>query len=97
MRRSLRLVAVVAIGLAAFYAVLMLAIVQRVFSVVLLLVVTTGVANWCWRIRPAELRRSRLNRGQCGACGYDLTANTSGVCPGCGASAPVPPSPSATA
>ena len=30
-------------------------------------------------------RRRRLGAGRCAACGYDLTANVSGVCPECGA------------
>ena len=30
-------------------------------------------------------RRDRQRRGLCGTCGYNLTANTSGVCPECGA------------
>jgi len=34
--------------------------------------------------RPRERRRRRRARGQCAACGYDLTCNLSGVCPECG-------------
>ncbi len=30
------------------------------------------------------LRRKRHERGHCERCGYDLTGNTSGVCPECG-------------
>ncbi len=47
----------------------------------LLAVVTTGVLSW---------RRYRLvNRaGHCVSCGYDLTGNTSGVCPECGVEIP---------
>jgi hypothetical protein len=33
-------------------------------------------------------RRRRAKRGQCLECGYNLTANVSGVCPECGAAAP---------
>jgi hypothetical protein len=33
-------------------------------------------------------RHRRLRRGCCPACGYDLTANTSGVCPECGKAVP---------
>ncbi|MCB9850954.1 MAG: hypothetical protein H6817_09660 [Phycisphaerales bacterium] len=29
--------------------------------------------------------RKRLVPGRCGRCGYDLTGNTTGVCPECGA------------
>ena len=37
----------------------------------------------------SALRRAlRLRRGLCPACGYDLTGNTSGVCPECGGQAP---------
>ena len=41
-----------------------------------------------WRRSRAEHRRIR---GQCSACGYSLTGNTSGVCPECGT--PVPKEP----
>ncbi|MCH7813010.1 MAG: hypothetical protein IID40_03220 [Planctomycetes bacterium] len=34
---------------------------------------------------PFALRRNRRKRGLCLKCGYDLTGNTSGVCPECGA------------
>jgi hypothetical protein len=34
-----------------------------------------------WRTRPQR----RLAAGLCAVCGYDLTANVSGVCPECGA------------
>lgn len=30
------------------------------------------------------IRRLRLRQGRCLACGYDLTGNTSGICPECG-------------
>ena len=33
---------------------------------------------------PARRRRSRMKRGLCLKCGYDLTGNESGVCPECG-------------
>jgi hypothetical protein len=29
-------------------------------------------------------RDKRIAKGQCTSCGYDLTGNTSGVCPECG-------------
>jgi hypothetical protein len=44
----------------------------------------------CFAILPAAWlaglarRQSRLNAGGCIACGYNLTGNTSGVCPECG-------------
>jgi len=38
-------------------------------------------------------RDRRAPRGHCVACGYDLTGNTSGVCPECGAPAPSGPGP----
>jgi hypothetical protein len=31
-----------------------------------------------------RIRRRRGNKGSCPTCGYDLTGNTSGVCPECG-------------
>jgi hypothetical protein len=39
------------------------------------------------RVRSVRTR-DRTARGQCGRCGYNLTGNTSGTCPECGA--PVP-------
>ena len=35
------------------------------------------------KIRP-KLRAELRAAGRCGGCGYDLTGNTSGVCPECG-------------
>jgi predicted amidophosphoribosyltransferase len=35
-----------------------------------------------WLLR--RLIRPRPVAGQCNTCGYNLTANTSGVCPECG-------------
>jgi hypothetical protein len=32
----------------------------------------------------ADERRHRISLGKCAACSYDLTGNTSGVCPECG-------------
>ena len=34
-----------------------------------------------WLLRP----RKRLRHGECPRCGYDLTGNTTGMCPECGA------------
>ena len=34
----------------------------------------------------ADRETRRRRRGECGRCGYDLTGNTSGVCPECGTS-----------
>jgi hypothetical protein len=34
-------------------------------------------------------RRAREASGRCVHCGYDLTGNTSGVCPECGSGTPV--------
>ena len=52
-----------------------------------------GVPAWCvvlvtaaapvLRLRSVWSRRSRVNRGRCSACGYDLRA-TAGRCPECG-------------
>jgi uncharacterized paraquat-inducible protein A len=42
-----------------------------------------------------SIAQGRRARGQCAECGYDLTGNTSGVCPecgtSCGTSTPRPP------
>ena len=35
-------------------------------------------------ISPRRRRRRRIAGGLCGACGYDLRGNVSGVCPECG-------------
>jgi hypothetical protein len=43
-----------------------------------------------WRFHSWLRRRRRLRRGQCPRCGYDLTANATGVCPECGHIVPVP-------
>jgi hypothetical protein len=39
------------------------------------------------RQRGAARSRECAESGCCGGCGYDLTGNTSGVCPECGAPA----------
>jgi len=38
----------------------------------------------CLSLRKAWQRRRWLRTGSCGRCGYNLTGNTSGVCPECG-------------
>lgn len=46
------------------------------------------LAEWAlfWRpLEREERRQAREARGLCRECGYDLTANTSGTCPECGA------------
>ncbi len=47
-----------------------------------------GGAWWCALFVPAMVRkRRRIKRGQCPACGYDLSANPAGTpCPECGGS-----------
>lgn len=45
-----------------------------------------GGALWSLTLGPFTLRRMlRKQRGGCVTCGYDLTGNTSGRCPECGA------------
>lgn len=39
---------------------------------------------WLALYRGKWRRNARLRAGCCTSCGYDLTANTSGVCPECG-------------
>jgi hypothetical protein len=51
---------------------------------VALLAVAAGFLAWYRIERPHELRAERLAKGQCLACGYDLTGNVSGVRPECG-------------
>lgn len=38
----------------------------------------------CWRAERVARRKAAC---QCSGCGYDLTANTSGICPECGSKA----------
>lgn len=47
-----------------------------------------GGVWWCALFVPAMVRkRRRIKRGQCPACGYDLSANPAGTpCPECGGS-----------
>jgi hypothetical protein len=45
--------------------------------------------RWWWLWRGRWRREWRIRQGRCGRCGYDLTGNTSGVCPECGAKIPV--------
>lgn len=55
-----------------------------------LLVAVTALppATWLMFQLPSTIRaarrRLRVRRGCCGECGYDLTGNSSGVCPECG-------------
>lgn len=56
------------------------AIVLPLWIPFLLLAIPTA---WLWR-----LDRRRPLPGHCGSCNYDLTGNTSGVCPECGAAVP---------
>lgn len=37
-----------------------------------------------WKLKRSLARRSRARTARCIDCGYDLRANTSGVCPECG-------------
>lgn len=39
-------------------------------------------------LRPRRQRKEWALAGRCRACGYDLTGNTSGICPECGAIVP---------
>jgi hypothetical protein len=38
-------------------------------------------------LRRRRRERRRFRAGLCGACGYDLTGNVTGVCPECGQAA----------
>jgi hypothetical protein len=66
---------------------------QHVFAIPLIVVSATSGATAAvlyavlfvqWD-RRRRLRAMRRGKGFCMACGYNLTANTSGVCPECGA------------
>ena len=52
------------------------------WAVVLLTAVLPALWVILWRRRRAVRRRAQA--GLCGKCGYDLTGNTTGVCPECG-------------
>lgn len=56
-----------------------------------------GILPYLWlRQRSHQWLQDRRARfGRCANCGYDLTANTSGVCPECGTSVAKAPSPPA--
>ncbi len=62
------------------------------------LLAAAPTALWAWRTAVARRRRRRRDANRCAGCGYDLTGNTSGRCPECGADtahrigAPVPES-----
>ena len=47
-------------------------------------VMLTGVVPACWLAARIRAPRGRYSGPQCGRCGYNLTANTSGICPECG-------------
>lgn len=49
------------------------------WSLILLFALLPALWLYRWRIHPIRLP------GQCRRCGYDLTGNTSGTCPECGA------------
>jgi hypothetical protein len=51
------------------------------------LVVITAICPVIWIIR-FSLKRCGHGRGRCVSCGYNLTGNTSGVCPECGTTVP---------
>src|SRR5437868_2850446 len=48
-----------------------------------LLAVATAMVSACW-LSALLCRRTRRKAGGCPRCGYNLTGNTSGVCPECG-------------
>jgi hypothetical protein len=52
-----------------------------------LLLILTAVAPALWLRRRVRMKRYRIE-GRCPACGYNLTTNTSGVCPECGTAVP---------
>jgi len=54
----------------------------------LLLCVAFSTALLWLRTHRHTVSIRRMRRGQCSKCGYDLTANTSGICPECGT--PIP-------
>src|SRR5215472_12786227 len=61
----------------------------RLVLALLIFVITTPFVYWLirrdeWRL----LRAGRLSRGECWWCGYNLTGNTSGICPECGTTVP---------
>ena len=87
MPRTLRAVWLIAVGAVGVLAVGCVAVITaRAFGqaagVFALILVPVGLM---FLLDIPRLRRNRrLGRGQCLCCGYDLTANVSGVCPECG-------------
>lgn len=56
---------------------------RRLWLVVVILCAVVACGEYvAWRRGQREA--ARMGRGQCTACGYDLTGNVSGVCPECG-------------
>ena len=54
-----------------------------------MIILFMAIAPAFW-VRAEISRRRRLRSGLCQSCGYDLTGNTSGVCPECGAAISTP-------
>ena len=52
----------------------------------MMVVMIAGVVGMV--VRDLRLNRAKSNHAQCGACGYNLTGNESGVCPECGRRVP---------
>jgi hypothetical protein len=53
------------------------------------LVLSVPVVAGAIRYGSGRRRARRIDRGRCGSCGYDLTGNTSGVCPECSTPGPL--------
>ena len=56
---------------------------NRIVFPIWLLAVASGMVPACW-LSALLWRRGRRKAGGCRRCGYNLTGNTSGVCPECG-------------
>ena len=52
-----------------------------------IIILLTAIAPGFW-LRAEISRRRRMRTGLCQSCGYNLTGNTSGVCPECGTPLP---------
>lgn len=51
---------------------------------IILLIIVPASAIWIRRKHLANVRTRRALSGHCLHCGYDLTNNTSDICPECG-------------
>jgi len=57
--------------------------IATILTIFALILSVRGWSAW-FAARPWSKRSRRLARGHCPGCGYDLSGNTTGICPECG-------------